>query len=123
MLLEIFCETDFVAKNEEFKKLVHEIAMHIAAMDPLYAKPEDIPEKFLMKERKIYEEQFKDSGKSKDVLRKIIDGKIKNYSEEVSLLKQPFIKDQNKTVEVLINEHIMKLGENIKLGRFVRYQI
>jgi len=123
VLLELNCETDFVARNKKFKELAHDICMQIAAMAPLYVKPEDIPEDFLRGERKIYKEQFADSGKPTRLIEGIVEGKIKKYCEEVSLLTQPFIKDDQKTIRDIINDYILKLGENIAVKRFVRFQI
>ena len=121
VLLEIRTESDFVVKSDEFQKLAHEICLQIAAMKPLYLKAEDIPEEFLAGEREIYKEQFAGSGKPKKIIDEIIEGKLEKYKEEISLLSQPWVKDQNKTVQVLIDEHIAKFGENIIIKRFVRY--
>lgn len=123
VLLDIRCESDFVAKSEEFKKLSHEICLQIAAMKPLFVKEEDIPEEFLDGEKKIYKEQFKESGKPQKIIDQIIDGKLKKYKEEVSLLSQPWIKDDTKTIKNLIEEYIAKIGENIEIKRFTRYEI
>ncbi len=122
-LLELNCETDFVAKNEKFIELAHEICLQIAAMAPLYVKTEDVPEDFLAEERKIYKEQFADSGKPKKIIDEIVEGKIKKYCEEVSLLSQPFIKDEKKSVQDIINDYILTLGENIRVKRFIRFRI
>lgn len=123
VLLDIRCESDFVAKSEEFKKLAHEICLQIAAMKPLFINEEDIPEEFLDGEIKIYKEQFKDSGKPQKIVGQIIDGKLKKYKEEVSLLSQPWIKDDSKTIKDLIEESIAKIGENIEIKKFTRYEI
>lgn len=123
VLLDIRAESDFVAKSPEFQNLAHEICLQIAAMKPLYVKPEDIPEEVIHGERKIYKEQFKNSGKPKKVIDEIVEGKLKKYKEEISLLYQPWIKDEAKTIENLINEHIAKFGENIIIKKFVRYDI
>lgn len=123
VMIEIRCESDFVAKSEDFKKLAHELCLQIAAMSPLYLKEEDIPEEFLDGERKIYQEQFKDSGKPKKIIDEIVEGKIKKYKETVSLLSQIWIKDDSKTVQNFIDEYIAKLGENIKVKKFERYRI
>ncbi len=123
VLLELNCETDFVAKSEDFKKLAHEICLQIAAMKPLFVREEDIPEEFLDGERKIYQEQFKNSGKPEKIVSQIIDGKLKKYKEQISLLSQPWIKDDSKTIKDLINEYIAKIGENITIKRFTRYEI
>jgi len=122
-LLELNCETDFVAKNEEFKKLAHDLAMQIAAQSPLYIAPEDVPEDVLNKEKELYKDQLLAEGKPEKMLDKIIEGKINKWYEEVCLLKQTFIKNEDITVEDLINEKIASLGEKIKIGGFCRKQI
>lgn len=123
VMIQIHCETDFVARSDEFKKLAHELCLQIAAMRPLYLKSEDIPEEFLEGEREIYKEQFKDSGKPQKIIDEIIEGKLKKYKKEISLLSQPWIKDENKTIKDLIDEYVNLLGENILVKRFVRYEI
>lgn len=123
VLIEVHCETDFVARNPEFKNLVHDLAMQVAAANPLYLKPEDVPEIEIAKEKEIYEAQLKKEKKSKDVWEKIIEGKLKKYYEEVCLLKQLFIKDDKIKIEELIEQKIAKLGEKIEVIRFTRYQI
>jgi len=123
VLLELHCETDFVAKSEEFKKLAHEICLQIAAMRPLFVKSEDIPEEFLDGERKIYQKQFEDSGKPQKIIDQIIEGKLEKYKKEISLLAQPWVKDESKTIKDLIDEYIAKLGEKIEIAKFTRYEI
>ena len=123
VLLKLYCETDFVARTGEFKQLAHDIALHIAAMNPEYISRADVPKEVINKEKEIYKEQFVDSGKSDDVVNKIIEGKLNKFMKEVSLLEQPFIKDQDKSIEALIEENIAKLGENIQIGEFVRYEL
>jgi len=123
VLLDIRCESDFVAKSADFQNLAHEICLQIAAMKPLFLKTEDISEEFLIGEKKIYQEQFRDSGKPQKIVNEIIEGKLKKYKEEISLLSQPWIKDETKTIEDLITEFIGKLGENIEVKKFVRYEI
>lgn len=123
VLLKLYCETDFVARTQEFQDLARDLAMHVAAMDPSYISREDIPKGVLDKEKEIYKEQIKDSGKSADITSKIIDGKIDKFVSEVSLLGQVFIKDQDKTIAKLVEEGIAKLGENIQVGEFVRYEL
>ena len=123
VLLELNCETDFVARNQEFKELAHDLAMHIAGMDPRYISPEDIPKEVIETEKIIYEKQFADTDKPKKVIGQIIDGKIKKFSQEICLLTQPFVKNPDMTVKELIEEKIAKLGENIKIRRFVRYEL
>jgi len=140
-IVELRCETDFVARTEEFKKLAHELCLQIAAMNPLFLKTEDIPEKFLAGERKIYQEQFRSSGKPKKMVAEtsshlpprptsegsaideVVEGKLRKYKEEISLLSQPWIRDETKTVKDLNDEHIARFGENIIIKRFVRFEI
>lgn len=123
VLLEIRCESDFVARSEEFSKIAHEICLQIAAMKPLFLKEEDIPEVFLDGEKKIYQEQFKNSGKPQKMVDQIIDGKLKKYKEEISLLSQTWIKDDAKTIKNLLDDFISKTGENVVLRNFARYEI
>jgi len=123
VLLELNCETDFVAKNENFKKIAHDIAMQIAAQNPLYIAPEDVPEEIINKEKEIYKEQLLAEGKSEKMLAQIIEGKINKWYQEVCLLKQPFIKDEDITIEDYINENIASIGEKVKVGSFCRKQI
>lgn len=123
VLLELHCESDFVAKSDDFKNLAHELCLHITAARPLFVKDEDIPEEFLDGERKIYQKQFADSGKPQKIVNQIIEGKLSKYKREVSLLSQPWVKDESKTVQDLINEARAKTGENITVGKFCRYEI
>lgn len=123
VLLELNCETDFVAKNGQFQNLAHELCLHIAAADPLYISSTDVPEEILTKEKEIYREQLSGEKKPADIIDKIIEGKLQKYYQEVCLLNQPFVKDQDKTVEEVIQAIIQTTGENIKVGRFTRYQI
>ena len=121
VLVEVNCETDFVAKTDDFKNLVNEIAMQIAASNPLYVKREDIPEEVLSKEKEVYRAQALESGKPEKIVDRIVEGKMEKYFKEVCLLEQPYIRDDEKTVKDLINETIAKVGENIVVRRFVRY--
>lgn len=123
VLVEVNCETDFVARNEQFRSLVHDIAMHIAAAMPLYVSPEDIPEEVLEQERQIYRAQALNEGKQEKFLDKIVEGRLKKYYEQYCLLNQPFVKDPDKTVEQLVSETAAATGENIVVRRFVRYQL
>lgn len=123
VMIELGCETDFVAKNEDFIALQKDIAMQICAMTPTYISEKDIPAEVLEKEKEIYLEQMKDSGKPAQVVEKIIEGKLSKYYSEACLLKQKSFKDDSKTIEDLIAEKIHKLGENIVVKRFVRYQV
>ena len=123
VLVDLRCETDFVARTEEFKKLAHELCLQIAAMKPLFLREEEIPEEFLAGERKILKEQLKDSGKPQKIIDQIIEGKIKKLKEEISLLSQPWIRDDTKTIKDVINEYAKKFGEQIVINRFVRFEI
>jgi len=123
VMVQIHCETDFVAKSDEFRKLAHELCLQIAAMSPLYLKSEDIPEEFLDGETKIYQEQFKNSGKPQKIISQVIEGKLKKYKEEISLFSQLWVKDETKTIKDLVEEYIAKLGENIIVRKFIRYEI
>jgi elongation factor Ts len=123
VMLDIRCETDFVAQSPDFKNLSHEICLQIAAMTPLFVKDSDIPEEFLDGEKKIYTEQAEGSGKPQKIVDQIIEGKINKYKESVSLLSQVWIKDDSKTIKSLIEEAIGKIGENIEVKKFVRYEI
>jgi len=123
VIVEVNCETDFVAKNEEFIKLAKEIAMQIAAMNPIAVKREDIPEEVLERERRIYEEQARESGKPEHVIQKIVEGKLENFYKEKCLLEQSYIRDPSTTVGDLIKQYITKFGENIVVRRFARFRI
>lgn len=123
VLVEINCETDFVAKTPEFQQLVKDIAMQIAASEPLYLKREDIPEEVIKKESDIYATQARDSGKPDKVIDKIVEGRLEKFYSEVCLLEQPYVKDPDITVNDLIVNKISNLGENIVIKRFTRYQL
>ncbi len=123
VLLDIRCESDFVARSEDFRTLAHEICLQIAAMSPLFLRDEDIPEEFVDGEKKIYKEQTKDSGKPEKIIEQIVEGKLKKYKEQVSLMSQVWIKDDSKTIKDLIDGYIAKIGENIVVKKFSRYEI
>jgi len=123
VLVEVNIETDFAAKNEEFRAFVKDIAMQIAAMNPQYVKREDIPAEVIEKEREILKAQAINEGKPANIADKIVNGRIDKYYNEVCLLEQPFIKDNEKTVEQVLKEKIAKIGENISIRRFVRYEM
>lgn len=123
VILDIRCETDFVKKSEQFKKLARDLVLQIAGMKPLYVRPEDVPEEMINKEREIYKEQFSNTGKPEKIIEEIIEGKIKKYLEEICLISQSFVKNPDKTIQDLINDAIAKLGENIIVKRFTRYEI
>jgi elongation factor Ts len=121
VLLEIKCETDFVAKNEQFRELARDIAMHVAAASPLYVSREDVPEEVLEKEREIASSQAE--GKPAQAVQKIVEGKLAKYFASVCLLEQPFVKNPDQTVQELLTDSIAKIGENILIGRFARFQL
>jgi elongation factor Ts len=123
VLIEVGCETDFVARNEEFQILVKDIAMQIAAMNPKYISEKDIPVDVIEKEKEICKAQLRKSGKPEDIIEKITKGKLKKFYSEICLLNQNFFKDEKTTIEELIIEKIHKIGENIVIKRFVRYQV
>ena len=123
VLVEVNCETDFTGKTEDFTNFVKDIAMQIAATNPLAVDREGIPEATLDKEREIYETQARDSGKPDNVIDKIVEGKLKKFYSEACLMEQPFVKNGDITVEDLMNELMAKTGENIVVRRFARYQL
>lgn len=123
VLIELNCETDFVANTDEMKQAAHDICLHIAALKPLYLAPEDVDPKFLEHERTIMTEQMKDSGKPEKIINSIVDGKINKLYSDICLLKQSYVKNDQLTIEDVIKELIAKLGENIKIKRFARFEI
>jgi len=123
VLAEINCETDFVAKTDDFKNLAKDIAMQIAASNPLYVDRDDVPEATIEKERAIFKAQTLESGKPENIADKIVDGKIEKYYSEICLMEQTFVKDPDKSVGEHVKANIAKLGENIKINRFVRYTL
>lgn len=122
-LVKLFCETDFVARNAEFQELAKDIAMHITAMNPKFLRPEDVSSELIEGEKNIWIEQLKVEKKPEEIIKKILAGKEKKFREEISLLSQPFVKDPGKTVGDLIAEKIGRIGENIQVGDFVRYEL
>jgi len=122
VLVEINSETDFAARSDEFQILVKDIAMHIAAQNPLYVKREDVPAEVLEKEREIYRDQARASGKPANIVEKIAEGKLESYYEMACLYDQKFVKDPNITVKELINNLVGKIGENIQVRRFARFK-
>ncbi|SMP39939.1 translation elongation factor Ts [Desulfonatronum lacustre] len=120
VMVELKCETDFVAKNEKFLELAKDLAMQVAATAPLCVAPEDIPEDVLERERQFVTQQTRDEGKPENIIPKIVDGRMKKFAQEVCLLEQAFIKDDSRKIKDLITETIAVLGENIQVGRVVR---
>lgn len=123
VMVEINCETDFVAKNEDFIEFAKNIAMHIAATNPLGINPEDIPDDLISKEKEIYLAQAKESGKPDNIIEKIIEGKLNKFIKDNCLLNQPYVRNPDIVITDLLNELIAKIGENIVIKRFVRFQI
>lgn len=123
VLVEMNCESDFVARNQEFKELVKNISMHIAAANPQYISSTEVPEDVLEQEKEIIREQFKDSKKPAEVMERIVQGKLGKFYEEVCLLDQPYIKDDKISVKELLASYIAKFGENIRIKRFARFEL
>lgn len=122
-MVSVACETDFVAKTDDFKNLIKELAMQVAAMDPKYVAPSDVPAKELEKEKEVCREQLKSEGKPENIMEKIIEGKMEKYYEDVCLLNQKYVKDEEKTIADLVNEAIAKTGEKIEIKEIARFQI
>jgi len=122
-MVKLFCETDFVARNEDFQTLGRDIAMHIVAMNPGVLRPEDVSEETVASERGIWTEELRTAGKPEEMIVKILEGKERKLREENALLTQPFVKDPEKTIKDLLSESVQKIGENIQIGGFVRYEI
>src|SRR5664279_3925662 len=123
VLLEVNCESDFVARTEDFQEMLKDIAMHIAATDPRYIRPEDVTKEDLEREKDIYRAQAAATGKPPAVIEKIVEGKMSKFYEEVCLLEQPFIKEQSITIKELIGQKVGKLGENMTVRRFARFKV
>jgi elongation factor Ts len=121
VMVELNCETDFVARADEFRKLAHELALQIAATAPLYIREEDIPAEVLEHEKSIYEAKAKEEGKPAAILPKIIEGNLNKYKDETVLLRQPYIRDESITIQKMISEQVVALGENVVVRRFVRW--
>lgn len=123
VLIEANCETDFVANNRDFRKLVHELAMHVAACSPLCTDRDRVPGELIEKEKEIYTEQVRRSKKPEKIIPRIVEGKLEKFYAENCLLEQPFVKDPERTVDDILREAIAKFGENITISRFVRYRL
>lgn len=121
VLIEVNCETDFVAKTDDYRYLCRELAMQVAAANPTFVDRQDVPPERIEKEKRIFETQARNEGKPEKVIDKIVSGKLDKFYQEVCLLEQPYIREPDRTVRDLINEHIAKLGENIVVGRFCRF--
>jgi elongation factor Ts len=123
VLVEVNCETDFVGKTEDFQNFVKDICLHVAANKPQYLTAEEIPADVLAKEKEIAMEQAKGSGKPQNVIEKIAEGKVQKFAQEICLLDQAFVKDPNKTVKTILTELVAKIGENVKIRRFIRFEL
>lgn len=122
-IVKLLCETDFVGRNEAFKALAQDIAMHITAANPKYLKPEDVPVELVAKEKEIWAAQLEQEKKPAEIMEKIMEGKEKKFREEISLLTQPFVKNPDQTIGALLTENISKIGENIQVGEFYRIEL
>jgi elongation factor Ts len=123
VMVEVNCESDFVARTGDFKEMVHDIAMHIAAADPQYLRREDVPGHVLEKEKEIARDRARNEGKPEKILDRIVEGRLTKFYEETCLLEQPFVKEATLTIEQLVKMKIAKLGENISIARFVRFKV
>jgi elongation factor Ts len=123
VLIEVNCETDFVARTDAFRALVKDLAMQVAASSPIAVVPEDVAPELVAKEREIYAEQAKASGKPEKIIEKMVEGRLQKFFEEFCLMEQSFIKEQDRKVRDIVNDAIAKLGENIRVRRFARYQL
>jgi elongation factor Ts len=123
VLVEVNCESDFVARTDDFKELVHDVAIHIAAADPRYLRREDVPADVLEKEREIARARALNEGKPEKVVDRIVEGRLNKFYEEVCLLEQPFVKEATLTIEQLVKTKIAKLGENMSIARFTRFKV
>src|SRR5579872_3490761 len=123
VLVEVNCESDFVARTEDFQKLCHDVAMHIAALDPRFLRREEVTQEILDREREIYKDQAKQTGKPEPVIEKIVNGKMEKFYEENCLYEQHFIKDEGVTIKELVDQAIAKVGENIAVRRFSRFKV
>ncbi|NOZ26900.1 MAG: translation elongation factor Ts [Chloroflexi bacterium] len=122
-LVELNCETDFVARTPEFQQLAKDLAMQVVATRPLYVSPEDVPAEVIEREKETYRAQMADSGKPEHIIERIVEGKLEKFYDETCLLRQPFIRDEGMTVQDLITDAIARLGENIVVRRFIRYEL
>lgn len=123
VLLELNCQTDFVARTEDFQLLAHNLALHIAFAAPSYLTREEVPEDVIADERAIYRRRALDEGKPEDIVDRIVEGRMDKFFEQTCLLEQPFVKDEDKTIEDMLNESVTAFGENVVVGRFERYEV
>ncbi|MBI5604470.1 MAG: translation elongation factor Ts [Deltaproteobacteria bacterium] len=123
VMVEVNCETDFVGRTDQFGELVHNLAMHIAAANPVCVRREDMPAELLEKEKEIYRAQAKETGKPEKVIEKIVEGKVEKYFKEACLMEQPYVKNPDVSITDLLNEKVSQIGESITIRRFARYQL
>lgn len=123
VLLELNCETDFVARTDDFKTMAHNLALHIAFAAPSYLTRDDVPEEFLKSEREIYRKRALEEGKPEHIIDRIVEGRLDKFFEQTCLMEQRFVKNEDKSIEDLINESVTAFGENIVVGRFERYEV
>ena len=123
VMVEVNCETDFVGRSEAFRKFAHEVALQVAAAAPRYIKAEDVPADVLEHEREIARARAREEGKPESIIERIVDGRIEKFYDEVCLLRQPYIRDEQATIEKLLHQHIAAIGENIIIRRFVRWEV
>lgn len=123
VLVEVNCETDFVAKTDQFVQFARDLAMHIAASNPVCVRREEVPEELLNKEKELFEKQAREQGKPDHIIEKIVTGRLEKFYKEICLLEQPFVKDPDKTIQDLLNELVASIGENISIRRFARFQV
>lgn len=123
VMVEVNCETDFVARSEQFRTFAHEVALQIAAAAPRYLRPEDIPEEVLEHEREIARNRAREEGKPDNVLERIVEGRVQKFKDEVCLLRQPYIRDESFTIEQLLMQNVAAIGENIVIRRFARWEL
>jgi elongation factor Ts len=123
VMLELNCETDFVARTDDFQTLAHDLALHIAFASPRYLSVEDVPEDVVEHERAQFRAQALEEGKPESIVGRIVEGKLKKYFDNVCLMRQPFVKDEDKTIQDLVDDALSRLGENIRLRRFMRYEL
>lgn len=122
-MVEVLCETDFVARTDKFKELAHDLAMQVAAANPLYVSTADVPAEVVEREKRVYAEQLKEEGKTGPMVEKIVEGKLAKFYQEACLMNQPFFKNDKQTVQEMLNEAIAALGENMKVRRFARFSL
>ena len=123
VIVEVNCETDFVAKNEDFQNLIKDIAMHIAAANPLNVRRDEISAELIEKEREIFRAQALETGKPENIVDKIVQGRVDKFCAEITLMEQPFVKDPDKTIEMVVSEAVSKIGEKISIRRFARFHV